>query len=229
MDFFLPHPITPLDAALRLLLAGALAGLIGVDRSKHNQAAGFRTHILISLASAIIMEAGLFLSQYDSSHPDPTRMAAQVVSGIGFLGAGAIFRFGFDVKGLTTAASLWSVSALGLAAGAGLYFVAIAGTLLFWIVLKVLEPISHRISPHNLVYTIRISGHNVWELTDRLRELSAEHKLKLEKVSLARNLASGRSTLSCHLTTPPGFDSAGYLQELAGWPGVEDLNLDAVV
>ena len=105
----------------RLLLITVIAGAIGYERERHGRAAGFRTHILVGLGSCLMMLTGIYLMDALAGRAalDPTRIAAQVVSGIGFLGAGTILRFRASVRGLTTAASLWAVGGLGLAAGAG--------------------------------------------------------------------------------------------------------------
>lgn len=111
------------DLVLRILAAGALGGVVGAEREYSGQQAGFRTHILVSLGAALFTIAGAYPpSGLLSGHAvgfDPTRVAAQVVTGIGFLGAGAIVRHGVTVRGLTTAASLWVTAAIGLAVGLG--------------------------------------------------------------------------------------------------------------
>ena len=114
----------------RLLLITVLAGLVGFERERHGRAAGLRTHILVGLGSCLIMLTALYLMEGLSGRVaiDPTRMAAQVISGIGFLGAGTILRFRASVRGLTTAASLWAVAGIGLAVGAGFLVGAVAGT-----------------------------------------------------------------------------------------------------
>ena len=115
---------------LRLCLAAILGGLVGVDREKKRRAAGLRTHILVSLGAALVMVTSeyLFFEYQGLTNLDPARLGAQVISGIGFLGAGTIIRHGESVKGLTTAASLWAVSCIGLAAGSGFYIAALAAT-----------------------------------------------------------------------------------------------------
>ncbi len=117
--------------AQRLLLVTLIAGLIGFERERHGRAAGFRTHILVGVGSCLIMLTGIYLAETFSSGAsdvDPTRMAAQVISGIGFLGAGTILRFRASVRGLTTAASLWAISGVGLAVGAGFLSGALIGS-----------------------------------------------------------------------------------------------------
>src|ERR687893_654955 len=119
----------------RVLLAALLGGIIGVEREFSDQPAGFRTHILVSLGAALFTLVGAygvapFLGEDAAVRFDPTRIAAQVVTGIGFLGAGAILRSGMSVRGLTTAASLWVVAAVGAAIGLGAYVVGSATALI---------------------------------------------------------------------------------------------------
>ena len=129
--------ITEYEIALRLFLACVFGGIVGFEREKNDSPAGFRTHILVSLGSSLIMILSMYgFNQFDTVNKDPARLAAQVVSGIGFLGAGTILRDKTSIKGLTTAASLWVVAAIGLAAGAGFYFSSFFVTLLVFITLE---------------------------------------------------------------------------------------------
>lgn len=120
---------------IRLFLSAILGGAIGFEREAHNRPAGFRTHILVTIGSTLIM----IVSMNMGPNADPSRIAAQVVSGIGFLGAGTILRTGDNIEGLTTAASLWVCSAIGLAIGSGFY---IGGIFVTIIVLFFLEKVS---------------------------------------------------------------------------------------
>ena len=105
----------------RLLLITLIAGAIGYERERHGRAAGFRTHILVGIGSCLAMLIGIYLMDAYAGRVavDPTRIAAQVISGIGFLGAGTVIRSRASIRGLTTAAGLWAVGGIGLAAGAG--------------------------------------------------------------------------------------------------------------
>lgn len=123
----------------RLLIAAILGGFIGLERESHGRPAGLRTHVLVSLGSCLIMLISLYGFSKTGLQYDPGRIAAQVISGIGFLGAGTILREGISVRGLTTAASLWCVSAIGLAIGCGYYSVASISTILAVITLVLLE------------------------------------------------------------------------------------------
>ena len=128
MDQFLLSPHN-WDMILRLLLATVLGGAVGIERGSGDRPAGFRTHILVCTGSALIMLVSMYGSGIsNANNRDSARIAAQVVSGIGFLGAGTIMHEGVTVRGLTTAASLWMVSAIGLAAGAGMYVISIVST-----------------------------------------------------------------------------------------------------
>jgi putative Mg2+ transporter-C (MgtC) family protein len=121
----------------RLLVIATLAGLIGFERERHGRAAGLRTHMLVGVGSCLMMLTALHVMESLAGRVevDPTRMGAQVVSGIGFLGAGTIMRFRASVRGLTTAASLWAVCGIGLAVGAGFLVGAVAGTSIVLVVL----------------------------------------------------------------------------------------------
>ena len=140
------------DFALPLLAAVIAGGLIGFEREWRGRAAGFRTHILVCLASALLMEAAVSQAAWRFAVlpgaeivSDPTRMAHGVLTGIGFLCAGVIFRAGFSIHGLTTAASLWITAAIGLLFGAGLFLMGAVGTVLTVGVLTALRLISHRL------------------------------------------------------------------------------------
>jgi putative Mg2+ transporter-C (MgtC) family protein len=140
--------ITNTELISRLVLAAALGSVIGFERERLSWAAGLRTHMLVCVGSTLIMivSAFGFADALSGSHVvlDPSRMAAQVVSGIGFLGAGSILLRGEIVRGLTTAASLWSVAAIGLAVGGGLYTAAIAATIIILIILAGIKPLERR-------------------------------------------------------------------------------------
>ena len=136
------------ELVLRLVIAAALAGAIGLEREARDQPAGFRTHMLVALGaclftlvSAYSFESFLARETSPQFRYDPTRIAAQIVTGIGFLGAGAIIRYGLSVRGLTTAASLWVVAAIGTAVGLGGYLIAAATTTVTLLTLFVLRPV----------------------------------------------------------------------------------------
>jgi putative Mg2+ transporter-C (MgtC) family protein len=131
--------LSDLELTQRLLLAALLGGLLGLEREWRNKDAGLRTNILITMGSALFTLMSIELT--DAANGDPSRVAAQIVTGIGFLGAGAIMRTNGGVQGLTTAATIWVNAAIGVAVGGGEYHIAVLATVITLAVLLVLQPI----------------------------------------------------------------------------------------
>lgn len=133
---------------IRLLVALILGGLVGLERGAQGRAAGFRTHILVCMGSALIMMTSMHIFEIYKARAvaDPGRIAAQVVSGIGFLGAGTILRFRKTIRGLTTAASLWAVAGIGLAVGSGFYFAAILTVIFALVTLEVFSKLEKKLA-----------------------------------------------------------------------------------
>ena len=132
---------------IRLLISVLVSGLIGLERQLHRRAAGLRTHILVCVGSTLIMLTSLYIFDIykDKVAVDPSRIASGVITGIGFLGAGTIIRYGEEIRGLTAAASLWVVAALGLAVGCGFYTAAIATTVIVLLTLMFLRRLENKI------------------------------------------------------------------------------------
>src|SRR4029077_18852240 len=137
--------------ALRILGSLLIGGLIGLERSFHGRPAGFRTHSLVCIASAILMIVTVYQNEWmtlvaqDAIRTDPTRMAQGIMTGIGFLGAGVIFKEGLTVGGLTTAASIWVTAAIGILVGIGFWFAAIVGVVAVLVVLALFRYIESRL------------------------------------------------------------------------------------
>ena len=139
--------ISETQIILRILLGAVLGAVIGFERERDNQPAGLRTHMILVIGATLAMVLSVnlgYLYARPGTPADPARLAAQVISGIGFLGAGAILRYGFNVKGLTTATSLWTMAIVGLAVGAGYYLVSVVTTALMLLVLGLLNVIENR-------------------------------------------------------------------------------------
>lgn len=153
------------DLLLRIALAGALGGLIGMERQLRSKEAGLRTHVLVGIGSTMFMIVSKygFSDILGASHIelDPSRIAAQVVSGMGFLGAGTIIIQKQMVKGLTTAAGLWVTAAIGLVVGSGMYELGIYGTLLTLVVLETFRRISYRFIGRNLTLIFQLKPKSV--------------------------------------------------------------------
>ena len=130
--------------ALRLLCAMLVGSLVGVEREYTHRPAGLRTHILVALGACVASIMGQMLVSQYGVYADPARISAQVITGVGFLGAGTIMKEGVSVKGLTTAASVWAVACLGIAAGFGFYALALLGTVFTLITLTIFEALQRR-------------------------------------------------------------------------------------
>jgi putative Mg2+ transporter-C (MgtC) family protein len=129
--------MSPLDLTLRLLLAAGLGAAIGLERELHRKPAGLRTNILIAVGAALFTTLSVYFGGIGGT---PDRIAAQIVTGVGFLGAGAILHSGVSVQGMTTAATIWINAAVGMAAGSGQYVMATVATVITIVVLAVLAP-----------------------------------------------------------------------------------------
>lgn len=126
------------EVTFELLLAAFLSMIIGLDRERRQRPAGLRTHMLVGLGSCLFT----VLSVYAFPGSDPARIAAQIVVGIGFLGAGTIIKYERDVHDLTTAATIWATAAVGMAVGVGAWFLALAATVIIWFILAVIRRFS---------------------------------------------------------------------------------------
>ena len=170
------------DILLRLVVAAALGAAVGFERELRDREAGMRTHLLVALGSCLFTLVSAygfheFLANGGNVvRADPSRIAAQIVTGIGFLGAGAIIREGLSVRGLTTAGSLWVVAAAGMASGAGFYLAAVAATALTLIALGPMRILAHRLverfrAEENRIIVELQEGHGVRQLLDALPDV----------------------------------------------------------
>ena len=188
---------------LRLLCAMIVGLIIGTEREYTHRPAGMRTHILVALGSCAVMITGeLIFAEYKAygAMPDPARLSAQVITGVGFLGAGTILREGPSVKGLTTAASLWSVACLGIAAGAGYYMVAIAGMIFILVTLTIFEALQKLMlrNRHSFQDYI-VDTTDVVSALETVNQLSAECSCELSQIG-AQHLADGSYRLTFRAT-----------------------------
>ena len=156
---------TQLDIVVRLVVALILGALIGIEREYRGHPAGLRTMAMVSVGSCVFTAAGLFI--LSGHNTDPTRIAAQVVTGVGFLGAGAIFRAEDGIRGLTTAATVWVVAAIGMAVGFGLYLLAAGAVTAVLIGLVLVRPIENRMF-------MRSTGHPMRRRDDTREDASEQ-------------------------------------------------------
>ena len=173
----------------RLLAALVMGGLIGLERSYHGRAAGFRTHALVCLSTSLLMMVTVFEPSWFPTLAqgrvtlDPTRIAQGIMTGIGFLGAGAIIRDGVSVRGLTTAASIWITAAIGILAGAGFYFPAITSTALTLGTLSLFRWIENQIPVHFYAqFVVRFAQASTMAEAE-VRRLVGEHGFRVTRLS----------------------------------------------
>jgi len=187
------HMLDERQVVMRLLISALLGACIGFEREKRNQPAGLRTHTILSVGSALAMCISIDLAiQFRTMAPngDPARLAAQVISGIGFLGAGAILKFGASIKGLTTATSLWTVAIIGPAVGAGHFFAATATTLLLLFVLILLNTFEKKFVVETVTRSIRLKARDHENLVHDLKEMFRSHDIEIKSISCAKNVES---------------------------------------
>src|SRR5437870_6257283 len=216
------------ESLLRLALAALLGGLIGFERELREREAGLRTHLLVSLGSALFTIVGAygFHSFLDSGasvvRADPTRIAAQIVTGIGFLGAGAIIRQGFSVRGLTTAATLWVVAAVGLASGAGYYSAAVIATGLVLLALYPLRIVAYRIlgrfRPEDGRLLVELpAGEGPGAVVDEIEKTGA----RIQSIEVSEEGTRRRLALDVEL--PRDFDLPGLVARVADVDQVSEV------
>ena len=217
----------------RLLLGGVLGSIIGYERDLHGRPAGLRTHALVGLASStfmVVSTAFVYFQGYghdDLIGVDASRIAASVVSGIGFLAGGAILRTGITVQGLTTAAGLWLVAAIGLAAGGGMYLVSCVATLAGVVTLTVLRRLEDKVNDpmhHKLSLGFADEASAVTSATETLSQLD----VKLSQVSYERDATSGRRTFEAMLSLPSTLRTEVLMEALEALPGVQRVRVDAL-
>ena len=175
--------------ALRIFGAVLIGGMIGFERTYHGRPAGFRTHALVCVASALLMVVTVYQGQWmhtvaiGAITTDPTRMAQGIMTGIGFLGAGVIFKEGLTVRGLTTAASIWVTAALGILVGIGFYLPAVLGAVATLLILSVFRYVENRLPSEFYAHHMLRFERNAVMAEDALRKTVAEHGFSIANLS----------------------------------------------
>ena len=210
-----------LEFFVRLLLSAALGALVGLERSKRQKEAGVRTHCIIACTSALfmILSKYAFMDLVNISGirgADPARIAAQVVSGISFLGAGVIFKNGNSIRGLTTAAGMWGTAAVGMAIGAGMYWVGLIEAA----ILVAIQIILHRFPVGADALTtqeILVEMADTQEMQDKFDELLKKHRGQVTESSLTREEGDLRMEITAKLEPPISHDEAlMFMKENSG-------------
>lgn len=208
--------MTELDMLIRLCLGFAAGAIIGLERSSRRQAAGLRTHILIATGSCLLMILSIHLPQ-ELAIPrggDPGRIAAQVVSGIGFLGAGAMIRLGNNIRGLTTAASLWFVAAVGLSIGAGMFLIAGAAVILGLITLILLSAIEKKLFPSERFKILEILYKNNSASTKEALDIIKESGIQIQTVDVNQGSKDKGTKLRLLVAIPSAMDIASIARTI---------------
>jgi putative Mg2+ transporter-C (MgtC) family protein len=223
-------PKLRLEILVHLVAALVAGGAIGIERSIHGRPAGFRTHALVCLAASLLMlltvyQQDWFPADGDRVRIDPTRMAQGIMTGIGFLGAGVIFKEGLTVRGLTTAASIWITSAIGVLMGSGMYYPAVAGTILTLIALGAFRWLENRLPTQQFAHArVRFARADVMP-EQTLRELLQRHGFSLSGLTyrLADAGAVFEYRMMLHTTDEANF--VRLARSLAALPPVREFDL----
>lgn len=219
--------VDPIQIFLRLFISFLLGGVIGWERESRRQPAGLRTHILICLGATILMITSIYIPQtfQNFQNGDPGRIAAQVVSGIGFLGAGAIFRLGANVKGLTTAATIWVVAAIGLTVGAGVYFGALMGTLFILFVLIGLNKVEKKFFPASHYRMLQIHFGSTKIETDSVFAVLDRYQIKSNSISLQQSKNKKFTRMKIIVLLPQATELKRLYKELNSINNVTQISL----
>ena len=222
--------IVPFDLLFRILVGSCLGGVIGYERDRHGRPAGLRTHMIVALASATFMVISthfIYLQHYgheDLVEVDASRIAASIVTGMGFLAGGAIMRTGITVRGLTTAAALWLVGAIGMASGAGMYSVAVFVTVVGVIALTVLRRFEDKDdrTTRRKIYLLLGADGSISEVSSRMRQIGAD----VSAVEYDRSVADKTLAVTLDVRFPQSLTIEKLIEELEGQRDVRRVKLE---
>jgi putative Mg2+ transporter-C (MgtC) family protein len=216
---------------LRVLLGAGLSAVIGLERELHGRPAGLRTHVLVGIGAALVMASGEAVVQLLAARTgvqiDPGRIAAGVITGIGFLGAGTIIRVGDWIRGLTTAASIWYVAALGIVAGQGLYVLALGGTAVGLVVLTLLDRVEDYIPStiyHGLV--LDVTPDKRVTVQQAIVDLCRQERIRVQLRGWASVGSTGPITLRFVIRHRGSIDIGELGSQIESLPGVARLSLE---
>jgi putative Mg2+ transporter-C (MgtC) family protein len=214
------------ELVLRLLIAAGLGSLIGADRERLVWAAGLRTHMLVSVGACLFMivSAFGFTDILGTAHVilDPSRIAAQVVSGIGFLGAGSILLRGDVVRGLTTAASLWTVAAIGLAVGSGLYIEAAAATFIILVILAGIKPLEEKFQKRRQTHEIHVKANHGTLSIDTLNAVLGYRSRRITRYVSSPSAETACDDIVITVARLSATDVTAIIEQLKALPDIRE-------
>ena len=223
--------VSELEIVLRFVLASVLGGVIGLEREVHGREAGGRTYLLVSLGSALIMVISEFLVVKYHGGPlagilrgDPGRIAAQAVTGIGFLGAGVILRYRDSIRGLTTAACMWVVCAIGLAIGSGYYLFGLTGSGITLFSLLGLKGLGKRLKKDWYLEMVVISE-DIDGQIDRIQKIIDKYDSNVTRLAVKRSLRDKEITLNFHLRSRAIQPDRNTYSEVFDLSGIKQVEL----
>lgn len=216
--------LTDWEMCVRLLLAALLGSLIGLERERLLWAAGLRTHMLVCVGSCLLMIVSAFGFQdalaMAHTQLDPSRVAAQVVSGIGFLGAGSILLRGEVIRGLTTAASLWTVAAIGLSMGGGLYVVSTAATFIILVILIAIKPMERVYRNRVQVHVLKLVAPSQTLSLKKVNEVMGNRASKVKQFIVEKGNRDDTDSVTIELNHTSGAQAKEILEQLLAIEGV---------
>ncbi len=211
---------------LRMILSIIFGGLIGYKQESRGRPAGFRTHISITLGACLLMMLSIYIGQHFGS--DPARIGAQIVSGIGFLGAGAIIKSGFNILGLTTAASIWVMAGIGMLIGSGLYIMSFSGTILIFLTISVLRKMEKKFFKRRKRQTkikIIIDSISFEDIINDINDMLKNYKVKIVEISFSARKDNSETTLKVHVRQPRNIEIHDILNKLNSIKNIKSVDM----
>ena len=215
--------IAALDICVKMVIAVVLSGIIGWEREQKDQPAGLRTHIILCVGATMMTIVSIRIVE-DLGGVEPTRIMAQIVSGIGFLGAGAILRLGMTVRGLTTATTLWAIAGVGMAVGAGYYLPAVIAVLTMFLVLHYFDMLAVRIEKGRNMHVIVIVKSDPGKVGE-VEDLLEGQGLKVRSLRVHARPTGGLYEIEGLVKLPATVDPAAVVEALLGLEGTTEAHL----
>jgi putative Mg2+ transporter-C (MgtC) family protein len=211
------------EVVFQFVLSLILGGIIGIDRELKRKPGGLRTHILICLGSTFLM---IISKNASGNAGDPSRIAAQVISGVGFIGGGVIMRYGFNIKGITTAATIWVVTAIGLGIGLSMYMESILTTLFAWIVLFFIHKLEHRffLGDEHKLLIVDLKDPNIDD--EQIRKILNQYGLYNKTLEIEKIVTKNKIRYKFLIHIPKNFDLDIVIKELSKLKKIQKLAVE---